>query len=53
MHVHVFGWSANSVDVVALFWHILLFIQLLLKITVKDHATLIVADHHPLSVLDE
>ena len=30
-----------------------LVIQLLLKIAVKDHATLIVADHHPLNVLDE
>ena len=29
-----------------------LVIQLLLKIAVKDHATLIVADHHPLNVLD-
>ena len=30
-----------------------LVIQLLLKITVKDHATLIVADHHPLNVHDK
>ena len=30
-----------------------LVIQLLLKITVIDHATLIVADHHPLNVHDE
>ena len=37
-------------DVVAL---LCLVIQLLLKITVKDHATLIVADHHPLNVHDE
>ena len=27
--------------------------SILLKIAVKDHATLIVADHHPLNVLDE
>ena len=51
--MHVFGWSANDVDVVALFWHVCLVIQLLLKITVKDHANLIVADHHPLNVHDE
>ena len=30
-----------------------LVIQLLLKIAVKDHATLTVADHHPRNVLDE
>ena len=30
-----------------------LVIQLLLKVAVKDHATLIVADHHPLNVHDE
>ena len=30
-----------------------LVIQLLLKITVKYHATLVVADHHPLNVHDE
>ena len=30
-----------------------LVIQLLLKIPFKDHATLIVADHHPFNVLDE
>ena len=37
-------------DIVALFC---LVIQLLFKIAVKDHATLIVADHLPLNALDE